>query len=273
MLTMVEARTIQGDLLSLPLSDQASSFTVDDIDGLDPVKATLVSSSFARLDGQQYQSSRREARNIKLRLGLDPDYVTESVRDLRARLYTYFMPKSQVSLRFYMSEGLTVEIVGRVESFETTLFTKEPSVDISIMCFDPDFYELTSELMNENTTSTTAETLHVYEGNVETGIIFTLNVDRTLTEFTIYHRPPDDSMRTLDFAGDLLAGDTLVINTIPGSKGATRTRASTSSSVLYGVSPQASWIELMPGDNYIRVYAIGAAIPFTIAYTNKYGGL
>ena len=77
----------------------------------------------------------------------------------------------------------------------------------------------------------------------------------------------------MDFAGSLIADDVLVINTITGSKGATLTRAAVNSSVLYGVSAQSTWLELEPGENYIRVYATGAAIPFTIEYTNRHGGL
>lgn len=273
MLTKVEVRTSQGNLLNLPLDDVSAGLVVENIEGLDPVKATIVSSSFARLDGTQYQSSRREARNVKFRLGLEPDYITDSVSDLRSRLYGFFMPKSEVSLRFIMSSGLSVDIPGRVESFETPLFTKEPAVDISIVCFDPDFVDPTLVTMSDFSTALETEILVPYSGTVETGVVFSLLVDRVVSEFTIYHRPPDDTFRTLDFSTPLSAGDVLTISTVSGAKGATLTRAATDSSVLYGISPQSNWIELMPGDNYIRVYAAGAAIPFTIDYTTKYGGL
>jgi hypothetical protein len=112
-----------------------------------------------------------------------------------------------------------------------------------------------------------------YDGEVETGFVFTLNVNRTLSEVTIYNTTPNEGIRSLDFSGSLVAGDVLVINTITGSKGATLTHLGASSSVLYGVSPQSSWLDLKPGSNQLRVYAVGAAIPFTIAYTTKYGGL
>jgi hypothetical protein len=38
-------------------------------------------------------------------------------------------------------------------------------------------------------------------------------------------------------------------------------------------SSVSTWINFFPGTNYIRVYADGAAIPFTIEYTTKLGGL
>lgn len=274
MLDTIEVRTAQGTLLALSLADVLSGLIVENVDGLDPVKATVVSSSFAGVDGTQYQSSRREDRNIVIRVGLEPDYVTTTVRDLRNRLYDFFMPKSPVDLRFYDSSGFAVDISGVVETCETALFTKEPAVDISIICFDPDFIQ-PSPLggFSGMSTSGTTETLVTYEGTVETGVNFVLNVDRPLTEFTIYHRPPDGKLRTLDFAASMVAGDVLTISTVSGTKGATLTRAGSDSSILRGISPQSNWIELMRGDNYFRVYALGASIPFEITYVNRYGGL
>ena len=273
MLTMVEVRTSQGALLGIPLDDVSDGFVVEEIEGLDPVKATLVSSSFARLDGEQYQSSRRESRNIKLRLGLEPDYISQTVRDLRRSLYGFFMPKSVVKLRFILSSGLFMDIEGRVESFETALFTKEPAVDISIICFDPDFTNPTPGVLSGVSTATMTETLLPYDGTVESGIMFILSVNRSISELTIYHRPPDGTLRLLSFSAPLIAGDLLSIDTRTGTKSAQRTRSNVVTSLLYGVSPQSNWIELMPGDNYIRIYALGAGIPFDIGYTSRYGGL
>lgn len=274
MLTAVEARTRQGDLLTLPL-ETPSGFIVADIDGLDPVKATLVSSSFANQDGEQYQSARREARNIKLKIDLDPDEsLNETVRDLRRKLYRFFMPKSEVKLTFILTEGLDVEITGRVESFETDHFSQEPAVDISIMCFDPDFIDPIPVTIPGTTVSDETPRIITYDGTVETGITLVINVNRVLPDFTVYHTPPDDVTRTLEFDNyPLAAGDVLTISTVAGAKGATLVRAGTSSSVLYGISPQSNWIELVPGDNNLRVYAEGAAVPLSIEYTNKYGGL
>lgn len=274
MLQLVEVRTRQGDLLSLPLEDDSSGLRVAEIEGLGPVKANLVSSSFANMDGEEYQSSRREARNIKLQIELDPDPETDTVYGLRKQIYKFFMPKSEVSFRFFMSDGLEVDIVGRVETCEPAMFTIEPAIDISVMCFKPDFYELTPELVPGSTTAGDVPITIDYTGSLETGIQLTLNVDRVLPEFSVYHVPPTDELRTMDFDNfPLEAGDVLTISTVRGAKGATLTRAGTTSSVLYGISPQSSWIELLPGTNTIRVAAEGADIPLTIQYIKKHGGL
>lgn len=272
-LYLVEARNVQGSLLSLPFEDISGGYLVADVDGIGPVKATIVSSGYAGQDGTQYQHSRRDDRNILIRVELHPDFVTNSVQSLRRRLYDYFMTKSEVFLRLYDTDGPTVDISGRVEDCKPAIFTQTPAVDISIICFDPDFKELESIQVNGMSTATEDEMLIEYSGTVETGIEFVMNVDRALTDFTIYHRPPDGTLKTLDFAHPLLAGDILTINTVSGNKRVTLTRSGSDSSLLRGMSPQSNWIELSKGDNYIRVYAEGAGIPFSISYLTRHGGL
>ena len=276
MLEKVEVLTEQGVLLTLPLQDISQGYSVQNVDGLDPVKAIIVSSTFGQMDGEQYQSARREKRNIILTLGYEPDYVSGTMQDLRKKLYAFFMPKSRVLLRFFQTGEPVVQIYGRVESFDSPKFVKEPLAVISIINFDPDFYNPTPVLLTGNTTPSTIETTHSYPGSVETGILFRLMVNRAnLTEFTIYHRPPDDTLRSLDFATatPLQIGDVISISTIPGNKFVTLTRGGVDTSFLFGVSPQSNWISLFPGDNKLRIYTEGAGIPYQIEYTTKYGGL
>lgn len=276
MLTKVEVLTEQGVLLTLPLQDISQGYSVQDIDGLDPTKATIVSSAFAQMDGEQYQSSRREKRNIILTLGYEPDYAVGTVQDLRKKLYSFFMPKQRVLLRFFQTGEPVVQIYGRVESLTSPKFLKEPTAVISLICFDPDFYNPTPTIIAGNTTASTVEQTHIYDGSVETGILFKLLVNRNdVTEFSIYHRPPDDSLRQLDFsvAIPFQSGDILSISTIPGNKYATLTRGGVDTSLLYGISPQSNWISFFPGTNKYRIYAEGAGVPFTIEYTPKFGGL
>lgn len=273
MLTTVEVRNEQGSVLTLPLRDVSAGYLIKEIEGLNPVKATIVSSDFALMDGARYQSSRREPRNIVMKLGFAPDYVLGTVQELRSRLYGYFMPKSSVNLSFLTNNNPTVDIPGRIESFETALFTQDPEVIVSIMCFNPDFFEPDPVIVAGSTVSDGTLMVIDYLGSVETGIIFRMAVDRVLTEFTLYSSLPDGSLSTFEFAAALTTGDALTLNMLPGSKAASLMRAGVSSSVLYGVAPFANWIKLYPGVNNIRVYSGGAAVPFTIEYTNKFGGL
>lgn len=276
MLIKMEVENAAGDVLSLPLSDTTNGYAVQNIDGLDPVKATIVSSAFARLDGMQYQSSRREARNVLITVGLEPDYANTSVRALRARLYQYLMPKTAVTLSFYMSDGSVAAVMGRVESFTALLFAQEPSVEISVLCFDPDFVDPTVVTVSGTTKNAlgAANSFDLnYTGDVETGVIFKLSPMRTLSAFTIYHTSPDGSLYTTDFAAPLTSGMVLTMSSIPGQKKVTTTITGFVSSVLYGMAPQANWITLLPGINTFNIYAEGAAVPYQIIYNKRYGGL
>lgn len=274
MIYKVEARSPLGELLTVELEDVTDGLVLEDIDGLDPVKATLVSTSFANLRGAQFQASNTGSRNLTLKLGLEPDYVSQSVKGLRDRLYAFFMPEDTVSLRIYDTEGPTVDISGKVEDFVCPLFVKEPVATIYIQCFGTDFIDIDPVIVAEDTVADSSEILIEYPNNgVKVGVVFTLNVDRVLTEFTIYHRPADDVIRTMIFALALEADDILTVTTVEGNKSVMLLRDSTLTSVLYGLSPESDWLELLKGDNHIRVYAEGAPIPYSFEYTPRYGGL
>lgn len=272
MLTKVEINTSGGNLLSLPLSDISNGYKIIDIQGLDPVKATLVSSSTANMDGAQYHSSRRETRNIILKVGFKASAST-SISYLRTKLYNYFMPKSAINLLFYTSDGLILNISGRIETCESDMFSKEPTTNISIICFDPDFISSVETQINGYTVIGNTNASIMYDGNVETGIIFKLYVNRSVSEFTIYHIPPNGTLRQLDFAASLINNDVLTISTTPGSKSVVLSREGLDTSILFGMSPQSNWIQLEKGLNLIRVYLEGDSLPYTITYNKRYGGL
>lgn len=273
MLSRVEVRTSRGTLLTLPLEDVENGYIIEEIGGLGPTKATLVTSSTANEDGEQYHSSRREARDITFKIGLEPDYVSNSVQSLRNRLYSFFMPKSEVYLRFVDDQNPTVDIVGRVESCDPAIFSNEPAMDISVHCFSPDFVVPQTTVLAGTTVENDTAVSIDYAGTVESGIVLTLNVNRDENAFTVYNLGPDGMLRQLDFSALLVAGDVVRISTVPGAKSATLTRAGVPTSVLYGVTPQSYWIDLQQGINNVRVYATGTPIPYTIEYLTRYGGL
>lgn len=274
MLTKVEVLSPNGQTLTLSLMDPVNGFIISEIDGLSPVKATIVTSPQALLDGVQYQNSRREARNIGLHIDLEADYANTTVEQLRNELYDYFMPKSVVTLKFFKDEQFFASISGRVETCEAPMFTREPKMDISLLCFNPDFVVSTPTILNGNTVSTVVETQIAYPGTTETGLLFRLFVDRTMSQFTIYNRPQGATdFQIMEFVAPLLAGDVVEISTVSGNKYAKLNRAGSDSPILYGVSPSASWINLFPKQNWFRVMAEGAPVPYTIEYSAKYGGL
>lgn len=283
LLNAVKVTNSQGSVLNLPLEDPSAGFIVRSMSGLGPVKATLVSSSFANQDGGQYHSSRREARNIVLTLGLEPDYAIQGVQALRDQLYQYFMPKSKCKLDFHLFDKFTQNIAtqtkdltieARIEDFDSDLFSKDPSAVISLMCFNPDFVDETLIEFNGPVDTTLTEHVLYYEGTVETGVKFRISPDSDISNLTIYVHRPDGTFTTMDWSYPLLAGDSVEISTIPGSKYVTLTRGGIESSILYAISNQSDWLTLYPGQNSIRVYgSTSAPLAYNIEYTNKYGGL
>lgn len=274
MLTQVVATNAQGLTLTMPMEDPSGGIAIQDIQGLGPVKATIVTSSFATTDGVQYLSAKREPRNLVFQLGLLPDPFVETVGDVRRRLYSYFMPKTNVDLQFTDDSGLVVNITGMIETCEPAIFSKEPAIQVGITCFKPEFIDPTVVFISENTvTDTTDLQIELPDGTVETGMTFQLFPDRDIDEFTIYSDLPNGTSRRLDFAWPMHIGDSLTINTVPGEKSITLVRGSVPQSLLYGMTPQSAWIDFYPGINTFRVYAEGAPVPYILTYYNRYGGL
>lgn len=274
MLTKIEVDDLQGNTLSLPLQPTSPGYTLKEIEGLDPVKSTVVSSEFAQLDGSQFQASKRENRNLIIKIGLEPYFSGgSSVSALRSVLYAYFMPKSWVNIKFYIDDVLYCTIQGIVETCESSLFSKDPQVNVSIICFDPNFVAISPTTVNGNTVGDSTEQLIHVDGSVETGYVFTLSVNRSITGFSIYNRRPDGTVAQLDVSMAFVSGDVVKISTQFKSKYATLTRGGVTSSILYAVGNNSKWGPIWPGNNYFRALVGGAAIPFTVVYTDKYGGL
>jgi hypothetical protein len=276
--TKAEVRTSAGDLLTLQLVDDDSGITIENFDGLGPVKATLSSSQFAGQDISQFQGGQRAPRNITLSLGLDPDPTVTTVNTLRRNIYKFFRTKMPVNLKFFVDDtDDSVEdgyaILGYTESCEPDEFTQTPTLDISIMCYDPDFQDPIPVVVTGLTTADTTPTAISYAGTTPTGMLILLNVNASISEFTVYYTDPNSVIWTMDVAVTLVAGDQVTISTIPGSKYANLLRAGVTSSILYAVSPQSTWPLLAEGNNGVRIFATGSDMPATITYTKRFGEL
>lgn len=273
MLTAVEVTNAVGGSLLLPVLS-TSSYPIREITGLDPVNAALISSSLAQVDGAQFQNARRETRNINMKLGFEPNFITTTVASLRSSLYDFFMPKANITLGFYIDEVLTYLIAGQVESFENAMFSADPAVDISIICYDPDFYAPEAIVVVADTVDGTVEVPISYEGTSDCGLIFEMTIDHDLDEgFALYNTPPANAYQGMIFDAVLLAGDIITINTIPGQKSVTLNRDGSDTSLLYGLLTGAVWLFFHKGVNYFRVYAEDDPISYSVTYVVKYGGI
>lgn len=273
MLSKIEVRNVAVPTnLMLTLEDPTNGYVVTNVDGLDPVPAIISTSSFAQGDGEQYHNSRRSSRNIKLTLSLKPDYTTTTIESLRKNLYKYFMPKTEIILKFYITSTIYREIIGRVETFETPIFSKDPEITISIMCFNPDFYGTNTSYDMLSTGGAIGETI-VVDGTVETGFELTLFINREIPGFTMYSQQVGTPSQSMTINKTLYSGDRVVVTTYFGRKAVMLERFIPAESIIYAIAPKETWLTLKPGYNIFRLYVPGTGIPFEINFENKYGGL
>lgn len=273
-LNKFEAYTDGGLMASFPLQNSTSGIVVEDVQGLDPVVASIVSSSYATLDGEEYQSSKTGKRNIVIKLGLQPDTAFNgTVEQLREYLEQWFAPKSSVRTRWYRDGKNALDIQGRVESMIAPLFAADPTATISIICVKSDFIDPTPVVVTGSTVSTTVNANETYGGTSDAGGVFALNVNRTCSGFTIYNTRPDGVVQALAFTYALVSGDVVTISSVPGNKYVRLTRGGVTTDILYAKDPTAPWITYTKGINQFRVQCTGAAIPWTFTYSTRYGSL
>lgn len=262
--------------MQVALADPSDGYLIKDISGLEPGKATMVSTTFANAPGAQYQTSRREVRNIVFTVGLRSQ-AGLSVDDLRAKLYSYFMPQSAVTLTFYTTNLEPVKIDGIVESFEYTRFTKDPQATISVLCYDPDFLALSS-VSSTSTVGATGTTIN-YIGTVNTGLEVKLDLATTTgvaTTVTLTNTR-SDGIQKLNFIHYASlptgAGSYLLIDTNRFKKAVTLQSGSVVSSALAYVQPFSDWVQLKPGANKLATTFARSGTGVTYTYTNRYGGI
>ena len=277
MLDQVEVRNQLGALLTLPLQSISNGFIVDSIEGLDPVDASVVTSTQANFDGELFQVARRDKRTMVFNIAFAPDYDTLTVESLRRKLYDFFMPKSQISIRFVVSGQPSVEISCIVESFNAPKFAKDPSASISVVGLDVDFIGVDTTVHYGTTNASTIYNDFIYPGSEPTGIFFRMTLNRAIRYFTLYNQASDGIVQEMAFElpADLPFPGTnhVTIDTRNGRKTVYSTTAAGNTSRLYAMDRDAQWIQFKPGINRFRVSTAGAGIPYAVSYKARYGAL
>lgn len=262
--------------LSLSASGRAETdfIQIRNIDGLDPVKATVSTSAFGSVDGAAYVGSRVDTRNIVLTLHPNPDYDEWTVESLRKLLYTYFMPKSLTRLVFYLEDISPVEIYGYVESFDVNQFARDPEWLVSIICPDPYFTGVNPVILTGLTTDGNAPPTAIdYDGDIETGFALDLDyVDGSPTGHIVI-RKDDLWVWTPAVVSSALRWS---MNTQSGQKYIRNVNLSNGliTNLLPNMQPGSSWLTLTPGQNGMKFTTDqGGHQLWRIIYYNRYGGL
>lgn len=127
--------------LNIPVqSRDGSGIFIETVEGLEPVQAEISTNAYNELDGEFYIGSRVGKRNVVLHAILEAT-PTQSVSELRRKLYGYFMPKLPVTLEFIFTDHDPVRIDGYAEDYQGDRFTDDPTAQVSIICPMPNFYK------------------------------------------------------------------------------------------------------------------------------------
>jgi len=109
-LTEIKAYSSWQSAPTLYLDDAGRAETdliqIRNVDGLDPVTASVGTTPYGSSDGESYVGSSVLSRNLVLTLHPNPNWINWSPEALRRFLYAYFMPKGIVQLEFYSNDWI-----------------------------------------------------------------------------------------------------------------------------------------------------------------------
>lgn len=253
---------------------------VRSIDGLGPVKAEHTSTAFVSGRGELYQGSNVGKRNILINLGFNPDWPGgHTMSTLRQKLYRYLMPQAWTKMRFFSDYLPTVDIEGIVESFEPNIFSQDPEVQVSVLCYKPDFIEPDATIYTGVVDDGTIELEFEYAGTVPTG--FELRIDRTVEnpsytgEIEIIAKSPEDPqlLKLEDVTID--TAKYFKMSSVQGAKRVSTIAVADGAvtNLLPTMTTESVWPELQPGTNLVSVKASEPGQAWTLAYFNRFGGL
>lgn len=280
MLTKLEAYSSWLDAPTLSLSDNGVEATdliqIRAITGLDPVKATVNTSPFGSVDGVAYTGSNVAYRNPVLTLHPNPDWNTWSYESLRRLLYRYFMPKLQTRLVFYSTDMPPVEIYGYVEDTNVNQFSKDPEIQVSIICPDPYFTAINPTIIGgQSDHDDNSPTVIQYNGDIATGINVQVSRVSDPAPAVIGIQIGDPSASYFNVAASVDVNDYFSMSSLQGNK-FVRSVSLTSgviTNLLAKIQDGSDWPILQPGANNFAVITDAGAQDFELTYYERYGGL
>ena len=277
MLTEVKAYSAWRSAPILQLDEDGRTETdlvqILNIEGVDPVKATVATSPYGSVDGTSYTGSSVLNRNIVLTIKPNPNWDTWTYENLRKLLYSYFMPKLVVRLVFYSDDFPPVEIYGVVEGVEGTIFSKEPTLQVSVVCPDPYFRAVNPTILTgQNGVLNTFE----YNGNVESGMVVKVtHVSGTPTTIGIQLGDPKETH--FGVMASINSSKYFELSSIPMQKYVQNVNIGTGviDNLLSNVYIQEGslWPSLQPGTNEFRVITDAGVQDYQLIFYERFGGL
>jgi Phage tail protein RIFT-related domain len=279
-LTEVKAYSSWRSAPTLLLDDSGRAETdliqIRNIDGLDPVKASVNTSPFGSVDGASFVGSSVLSRNIVLTLRPNPNWDDWTYESLRRLLYSYFMPKRPTRLVFYSDDMIPVEITGIVESVQVNQFSKDPELQVSIVCPDPYFTALDPTVITGQAVREDGATIPViYNGTVESGI-FVKVTQTTAPNPTWVGVQIGSPVLTYFYAMDSIDPNVYYeLSSIPMQKYSQKINIGSGviTNILAKTYEGSMWPTLQPGENEFSVQTDAGVQDWELTYFERFGGL
>lgn len=279
----VEVENKKGNKISFV---QNEDYAITKITGLGSPDAAINTVNVGSFDGERFNSSKLEMRNIVMTIAILGDIETN-----RIALYKVFRSKDWIRFK-YKNGSRNVYIDGYIESAPIDLFSERQEVQISILCPDP-FFKNAEEIIEDMSLvismfyfpfaiGDAGQTISQYdevlekvitnEGDVEKGMIIELQAAGEVKNPKIFNR------NTTDFFGlniTMQKGDVITVSTIKGSKTVYLLRNGVVSNIFNNIMKDITWLQLEPGDNVFTYEASEGADYLNIIFrhTDNYEGV
>lgn len=306
MIKRVIATSYRGNqaIYTLGEPEPESGFIITEIEGLGPADATINLTELATSDGGIVNSARLNSRNIVIKGRFTE---AESIEDSRQRSYKIFPIRRRTTIRIE-TDNRIVETTGYVESNEPVIFSAEESTQISVLCEDPLFYDVSDSgivvtgfsttipmfmfpFMNNSVTQRLiimgaiefrTNRIITYEGESEVGFLLDIQaMDDGVRNIRIYNTTTGEVMsintdKITSITGQAYSkGDTIEISTVKGNKFVHLIRRGVRTNILNSLDKHPDWFQLAMGDNLIGFTAEEKEdkIDFTITTQIVYEGI
>lgn len=301
---MIKSFTVtnpKGESLKLELTrPELSGLIVQSIEGLGPTKATINTGETATMDGSLFNSARASNRNIVITLAL---MFAPTVEDSRQKIYKYFPVKKRIRLDFE-TDRRSVYTYGYVESNEPAIFSSQETVQISVICPDPFFYDINPTMVgfysieplfefpfsNESLRDSMLELSRLrldsrinlsYSGDSDTGLKIVIHFSGSVKNVRLYNLTSGHSIsintdKVSDISGEALKnGDEIHISTISGDLYAKLLRDGQFSNIIGSLKKNSDFFKVSNGDNILAFTVDEGENNLTInfIYRNAYGGV
>lgn len=279
MIKWVEITNYVGETLHLELTEAEPKhgLIIKNITGLGPPKAQINTTPVVTIDGDVFNCSRLDKRNIVMTLIFT---FADIIEDARLRTYKFFAIKRP--LKFHIkTDNRDAYIYGYVESNEPNIFSKQEEAVISIICDYPYFkasrgiqdinffgIEPKFEFVYENASLTDKLTEFgvyidnayvkefTYLGDADVGMEMIFDSVGYWKNVIVYNIDTGEHMKidtekieNISGIGTIQKGDSIILNTNPGKKSLFFKRMGIEYNVFNALEKGTDWLIVRKGIN------------------------